>query len=60
MIVDGVRGFDEMHSPPSTSSLLVLMTLTQDVPAVRNGQRGLVVFGRLHYDPGRIKLLVNR
>ena len=36
------------------------MTLTQDVPAVRNGQRCLELFGRLQYDQGRIKLLLNR
>ena len=36
------------------------MMLTQDVPAVRNGQRCLELFGRLQYDQQRIKLLLNR
>lgn len=60
VIVDGVRGFDELSLAALDSSQSVFMTLTQDVPAVRNGQRCLELFGRLQYDQGRIKLLLNR
>ena len=60
VIVDGVRGFDEISLAALDSSQHVFMTLTQDVPAVRNGQRCLELFGRLQYDQGRIKLLLNR
>ena len=60
VIVDGVRGFDELSLAALDSSQHVFMTLTQDVPAVRNGQRCLELFGRLQYDQGRIKLLLNR
>ena len=38
----------------------VLMVLTQDVPAVRNGQRCLELFGRLGYDQTKVKLILNR
>ena len=60
VIVDGVRGFDELSLAALDGSQHVFMTLTQDVPAVRNGQRCLELFGRLQYDHGRIKLLLNR
>jgi pilus assembly protein CpaE len=36
------------------------MVLTQDVPAVRNGQRCLELFGRLGYDSTKVKLILNR
>jgi pilus assembly protein CpaE len=60
VIVDGVRGFDEISLAALDGSQHVFMTLTQDVPAVRNGQRCLELFGRLQYDQGRVKLLLNR
>jgi pilus assembly protein CpaE len=60
VIVDGVRGFDEISLAALDGSQHVFMTLTQDVPAVRNGQRCLELFGRLQYDQNRIKLLLNR
>lgn len=60
VIVDGVRGFDEISLAALDGSQHVFLTLTQDVPAVRNGQRCLELFGRLQYDQNRIKLLLNR
>jgi pilus assembly protein CpaE len=60
VIVDGVRGFDELSLAALDGSQHVFMTLTQDVPAVRNGQRCLELFGRLQYDQARVKLLLNR
>ena len=60
VIVDGVRGFDELSLAALDGSQHVFLTLTQDVPAVRNGQRCLELFGRLQYDQNRIKLLLNR
>ncbi len=60
VIVDGVRGFDELSLAALDGSQHVFLALTQDVPAVRNGQRCLELFGRLQYDQGRIKILLNR
>ena len=57
VIVDGVRGFDELSLAALDGSQHVFMTLTQDVPAVRNGQRCLELFGRLQYDQGRDQAL---
>ena len=50
VIVDGVRGFDELSLAALDGSQHVFLVLTQDVPAVRNGQRCLELFGRLQYD----------
>lgn len=60
VIVDGVRGFDEMSLAALDASQVVLMVLTQDVPAVRNAQRCLELFGRLGYDQHKVKLILNR
>jgi pilus assembly protein CpaE len=60
IVIDGVRGFDEIALAALDASQHVLMILTQDVPAVRNGQRCLELFGRLGYDQGKVKLILNR
>lgn len=60
VIVDGVRGFDEMALAALDASQVLLMVMTQDVPAIRNGQRCLELFGRLGYDQQKVKLILNR
>lgn len=60
VIIDGVRGFDEISLAALDSSQHLLMVLTQDVPAVRNGQRCLELFNRLGYDQTKVKLILNR
>jgi pilus assembly protein CpaE len=60
VILDGVKGFDEISLAALDGSQHVLMILTQDVPAVRNGQRCLELFGRLGYDQTKVKLILNR
>lgn len=60
VLLDGVKGFDEISLAALDSSQHVLMVLTQDVPAVRNGQRCLELFGRLGYDQTKVKLILNR
>jgi pilus assembly protein CpaE len=60
VIIDGVRGFDEISLAALDASQHLLMVLTQDVPAVRNGQRCLELFNRLGYDQNKVKLILNR
>jgi len=60
VLLDGVKGFDEISLAALDGSQHVLMILTQDVPAVRNGQRCLELFGRLGYDQTKVKLVLNR
>lgn len=60
IVIDGVRGFDEISLSALDASHHVLMVLTQDVPAVRNTQRCLDLFRRLGYEGDRVHLLLNR
>jgi pilus assembly protein CpaE len=60
IVIDGVRGFDEISLAALDGSQHLLMVLTQDVPAVRNGQRCLELFNRLGYDQNKVKLILNR
>jgi pilus assembly protein CpaE len=60
VLLDGAKGFDEISLAALDSSQHVLMVLTQDVPAVRNGQRCLELFNRLGYDQTKVKLILNR
>jgi pilus assembly protein CpaE len=60
VLLDGVKGFDEISLAALDASQHVLMVLTQDVPAVRNGQRCLDLFNRLGYDQTKVKLILNR
>ncbi len=60
VIIDGVRGFDEVALAALDVSQVLLMVMTQDVPAIRNGQRCLEMFGRLGYDQQKVKLILNR
>ncbi len=60
IVIDGVRGFDEISLAAMDASHHVLMILTQDVPAVRNTQRCLDLFRRLGYEGDRVMLILNR
>jgi pilus assembly protein CpaE len=60
IVIDGVRGFDEVSLAALDASHHVLMILTQDVPAVRNTQRCLDLFRRLGYEGDRVQLILNR
>jgi len=60
VVIDGVRAFDDISLAALDASQRVLMVLTQDVPAVRNGLRCLEMFKRLNYDEGKVRLVLNR
>ena len=60
LVVDGMRGFDELSLAVLDASQQSCMVLTQDVPAVRNAKRCLELFRRLGYDERKIKLVLNR
>lgn len=60
ILIDGLRGFDELALTALDLSDHILLALTQDVPAVRNAQRCLGVFRRLRYDGAKLHLVVNR
>lgn len=60
IVVDGVRGFDELSLAVLDASQKLMMVLTQDVPAVRNTKRCLDLFRRLGYSDTKILLVLNR
>lgn len=60
VLVDGVRGFDEMSLAALDASQKILVILTQDVPAVRNAKRCLDLFRRLGYGDTKVNLVLNR
>jgi pilus assembly protein CpaE len=60
VLVDGVRGFDEMSLAALDASQKVMVILTQDVPAVRNTKRCLDIFRRLGYSDSSLNLVLNR
>jgi pilus assembly protein CpaE len=60
IVVDGVRGFDELSLAVLDASQKLLMVLTQDVPAVRNTKRCLDLFRRLGYGDTKVQLILNR
>jgi pilus assembly protein CpaE len=60
VLVDGVRGFDEMSLAALDASQKILMVLTQDVPAVRNAKRCLDLFRRIGYSESKASIIVNR
>jgi pilus assembly protein CpaE len=60
VLVDGIRGFDEMSLAALDASQKIVMVLTQDVPAVRNAKRCLDLFRRLGYNQNKPTIVVNR
>jgi pilus assembly protein CpaE len=60
VVIDGVRGFDELSLAVLDASQTILLLLTQDVPAVRNAKRCLDLFRRLGYGDGKIAVVLNR
>jgi pilus assembly protein CpaE len=60
VLVDGVRGFDEMSLAALDASQKIMVILTQDVPAVRNTKRSLDLFRRMGYSDSKLSLVLNR
>ncbi|MGI5862203.1 MAG: AAA family ATPase [Myxococcales bacterium] len=60
LILDGVRGFGEHALVALDVSDLVLLVVTQEVPAARNAQRTVELFRRLGYPDEKVRPVVNR
>ena len=60
IVVDGLRGFDEVALTALDASDQILLLLTQDIPAIKNAKRCLDVFDRLGYQDKKIHLVVSR
>jgi pilus assembly protein CpaE len=60
IVVDGLRDFGDAALAVLDLADVVLLTFTQDVPALKNASRCVAVFRRLGYGPGKVRLVVNR
>lgn len=60
VVVDGLSELDEATLAALDVASTILLTFTQDVPALKNASRCLQVFRRLGYDRDKVKLVVNR
>ena len=60
IVVDGVRNFSEHALAALDAADRVLLTMTQDIPALKNANRCLGVFQRLGYGRDKLKLVLNR
>ncbi|MEZ4433273.1 MAG: hypothetical protein R3F65_12770 [bacterium] len=60
LLVDGLRDFNDHAVATMDLAHLVVIVVTQDVPAVRAGAQALRIFRRLGYRNDRLLLVVNR
>ncbi len=60
VLVDGLRDFNDHAVASMDLAHMVVIVITQDVPAVRAGARALRIFRRLGYKDDRLLLVVNR
>jgi pilus assembly protein CpaE len=60
LIVDGARDFRETSRAVLDVSDRVLVTLTQDIPALRNASQCIAELGHMGIDGDRIDLILNR
>jgi len=60
IVIDGLRGFDEVALTALDASDQIILLVTQDIPAIKNARRCLDVFERLGYQDKRIHLVVSR
>lgn len=60
VVVDGLRDFSDHAVMCMDLAHLMVLVVTQDVPAVRAAARALRIFRRLGYGPDRISICLNR
>ncbi len=60
IVIDGMRDFREIALKALDSADSIVLTMTQDIPALKNADRCLRIFKRLGYPDSKIRLVVNR
>lgn len=60
VVLDGLRGFDELAVAALDACQRVVLVTEQSVPAVKNTQRCLEVFRRLRYAEDKVAVVINR
>jgi pilus assembly protein CpaE len=60
IVIDGLRDFRDTALAALDASDSIILTMNQDVPALKNASRCLAIFRRLGYAQDRVKVVVNR
>lgn len=60
VVIDGIRDFSEIALAALDAADRVILTMTQDIPALKNASRCLEIFARLGYRSDKLKLVLNR
>lgn len=60
IVLDGLRGFDDVALASLDLADRIVLLVTQEVPAVRSAQRRAALLRQLGYDASRIVVAVNR
>jgi len=60
IVIDGLRNFSELSLVALDMADRILLTMTQDIPALKNANRCLAIFRQLGYDDNKVKLVLNR
>jgi pilus assembly protein CpaE len=60
IVIDGLRNFSELSLIALDMADKILLTMTQDIPALKNANRCIAIFKQLGYDKEKVKLILNR
>ena len=60
VVIDGLRGFSDQAVTALDSADVILLVITQDIPALRSAKHVLSLFKRLGYDRSKVRLVLNR
>ncbi|MGD8860482.1 MAG: AAA family ATPase [Myxococcales bacterium] len=60
VVIDGLRDFRDVAITALDRADHVVLTMTQDIPALKNANRCLRLFRRLGYEGDKVKLVLNR
>lgn len=60
VVIDGLRDFRELAITALDKSSNIVLTATADIPALKNANRCLQLFGKLGYPQQNVKLVINR
>lgn len=60
VIIDGVRSFSDQAVTALDAADVILLVISQDIPALRSARQVLSLFKRLGYDQHKVKIVINR
>ena len=60
VVIDGVRSFSDQAVTAMDAADVILVVVTQDIPALRSARQVLSLFKRLGYENHKVRLVVNR